>query len=883
MTLRRASLILPCQRLDDFPSHLTGGRAAELLAGWTALWHPALIDALGALPGWRSSDELPDPAEFEGELLVLPESSSLRMSADWRDRMRSTNPRNPQPVDVDNSRQETIAGLLVAAEIDGDRVAPPLVGDFLALGHAYLQVELLTRAMHYTTVLDMEQFEQATIAAARAALRNEPHQMHEELSRAFDLLADARNHVYAVDFYVVDVTLLAPSTLGDPLRAKLESGFPTSLLASGELLEQLANEHPQTLNALHRAIEAGTACIVGGAYHSEVAGYWPPERWFQEIEQGQAVAQKHLDRRYEVFGTFRTAFAPLLPELLLGMGFTGALHASFDGSRLPRTEQSKTWWGPEGGRAIAALAATPLDAARPETWLKLAEKMGDTIAHDHVATVLLASWPQTNIEYYDDMRRAAGYGPVLGKLVTLEEYFRVSREPDEWTRFHPREYPLGLGTELGPNPISTRVDSYRGDMEQTYERLSAGLAGVVPMSSTETTDNPSTPRVILNAWNFPCTQLIGVRPIESVGITSANNATAASGDSAATYSCYIPDIPGCGFATFAAAAPPASIPLAEDFTLRNERLQVSISPTTGGIQSLRGYRDRSTRASQRLVRHRGRIASSEDSQMVADSVEITASDALLGEISSRGKLLDPSGELLGTFHQRVRIARGLPAVFVDVELEPHQLPEGDIWRSYFASRLAWTDDAITVRRGGNWTGHETGRERIESSEWIEINDGVGTVTCLAFGLPYHRRASPNWLDTLLVVAGEEKRRFQFAIALDEAYPLRTALGLMTAGLPKSWSMPAEPTSSRGWFLHVGAKNIVATHIERLAGSPEGVRVRLLETEGRETHTGLTGYRNFTAARTSDFRGNSTRVLSVSDGRVEFDIKPYQWIQIETEW
>ena len=32
MSLRRASLILPCQRADQFPSHLTGGRASELLA-----------------------------------------------------------------------------------------------------------------------------------------------------------------------------------------------------------------------------------------------------------------------------------------------------------------------------------------------------------------------------------------------------------------------------------------------------------------------------------------------------------------------------------------------------------------------------------------------------------------------------------------------------------------------------------------------------------------------------------------------------------------------------------------------------------------------------------------------------------------------------------
>src|SRR5687767_12350410 len=107
MTLRRATLIIPTHRLDDFPSHLTGDRAADLLAGWTVLWHPALIDAIGGVPGWRSSDDLPDPSEFDGELVVLPETSRLRTSADWCDRMRATNPRNPPPVDAQPSRAET--------------------------------------------------------------------------------------------------------------------------------------------------------------------------------------------------------------------------------------------------------------------------------------------------------------------------------------------------------------------------------------------------------------------------------------------------------------------------------------------------------------------------------------------------------------------------------------------------------------------------------------------------------------------------------------------------------------------------------------------------------------------------------------------------------
>src|SRR5688500_9666906 len=115
MSLRRATLILPCHRLDDFPTHLTGERASEVLAGWTALWHPALIAAIGAIPSWRSSDALPDPSELDAELIVLPEASRQRMSADWCDRLRATNSRNPPPVDAVVSREQTIAAVLETA------------------------------------------------------------------------------------------------------------------------------------------------------------------------------------------------------------------------------------------------------------------------------------------------------------------------------------------------------------------------------------------------------------------------------------------------------------------------------------------------------------------------------------------------------------------------------------------------------------------------------------------------------------------------------------------------------------------------------------------------------------------------------------------------
>jgi alpha-mannosidase len=401
-------------------------------------------------------------------------------------------------------------------------------------------------------------------------------------------------------------------------------------------------------------------------------------------------------------------------------------------------------------------------------------------------------------------------------------------------------------------------------------RIEEAKAGDCEITKTVSVDG-----AVINPWNFESSSFVGIDPV-SIENSPANDAGAAR-------AAVLLDVLGCGYATIGSAAAASPVPLAEELTLRNERLELVVSQKTGGIQSLRTHHDRSTRVSQRLVFHQASGASDAETQMVADRTEITRNDDLIGEITSTGKLLDARNKLLANFTQRVRVARGLGPIIVDVELDPQQLPTGDLWKSYYASRLAWAEDALTVRRGQQWTARETERERIESPEWVDIDDVFGRVTCFALGLPFHRHSAPNRLDTLLLAAGEERRRFQFAIGLDQPFPSRGAVGTLTAGRPCLAEMSCKETTERGWFLHIGAKDLLVTHIAALPAPAVGVRLRILETEGRETRTKLSGCRPFKTARTTDLRGDTIEVLSVDDGRVEFEIGPYRWIQVEAEW
>ena len=73
MNLRECLLLLPGHGLDDFPRSLPNDQADQLLAGWSALWHPNLIAACRTAPRWQQ-DGYP-PVELNDLLIVVPSIS----------------------------------------------------------------------------------------------------------------------------------------------------------------------------------------------------------------------------------------------------------------------------------------------------------------------------------------------------------------------------------------------------------------------------------------------------------------------------------------------------------------------------------------------------------------------------------------------------------------------------------------------------------------------------------------------------------------------------------------------------------------------------------------------------------------------------------------
>ena len=435
MQFQELAVLLPCHSLEDFPQHHEGEEAEGLLACWTALWHPILLAAANSAPAWYRVDDPPE--DVASKLLVVPAVSSSELPTGYAQRVTDA---GACLIRREHNRSQIIAQALAELDDPLPTVDEEITADFLALGYCYLQIQLLTRQMRYSSNLDEVHFFDQLLAGARAAVDGSADAAREKLTACFDLLAEERDHYYSVDAYLLDLTLVAPTTLGESLRTELAATEPINVLLSGELLAAMEKQEPQTLTLLRQRLDEQRAGILGGEFRERHVPLLGCESVLSELRRGAAHYEATLGRNVDVFGRWRFGLTATLPQILDKMGFQGVLHAALDEGRCPLGTQVKTRWEGTDGSAVDALAKAPLDASKPETFLGLAGKLGESMDMDHVATLCLAHWPGHASDWYQDLRRAARYGASLGKFVTVQEYFRDTYMPGHLERFDADQY-----------------------------------------------------------------------------------------------------------------------------------------------------------------------------------------------------------------------------------------------------------------------------------------------------------------------------------------------------------------------------------------------------------------------------------------------------------
>jgi alpha-mannosidase len=905
MKFSELAVLLPCHSLDDFPFHLEGAEAEGLLASWTGLWHPALIAATGKAPTWQRVDS--PPTDVAGWLIAAAEVVAGQVPVGFATQAREAGAILVSPV---RRRHEILTAALAGEELA--TIDAELVADFYALGLCRLLVDLLARQRYYSTTLDEQAFDREVMLAAQAALVGDITGARNSLTHSFQMLAAGRQYFYPADSYLIDLTLVAATTLGAGLVDELNQAVACNLLISAPLVEEIAQHHPVTWQALTAALERGAVSLIGGEQEEGMLPLTPLEGVLANLSQGLATFQGLVGRQPKIFGRRRFGMAPVLPQILDKLGFQGALHVTLDDGRFPLRVQSKVRWQGDDTSAIDSIARLPRDAAVPESVFDLPRRLADAMDTDHVATIMLAHWPGIVSPWYADLRRIARYTSALGRFVTLEQYFSETYAPGEHARFLADEYRspyLKQAVAAGQrDPLSQVVRMHRHQADvlaaETVNLMAqiatdraqpaTELAGAVERfaAALPHSEGTKTPRSLL-------VNPLGVR--RSVVVERPEIAGTAS---AAQASSAIVDVPAFGFAWVDWTAPGPKRGrrekrLAEGHSLHNEFFQVLIDPATGGIQRVDDYRHRTNRLSQQLALRTpgdavlaGRLGQSRDEQAVysrmqAEEVQVAAAEYDWGEITSRGQLVDAEGHRLAGFVQRTRVERGSRLIHLAIELDPVAQPPADPWQAYFAARFAWDSAAADLWRGVHSGQHPTVAQQIEAPEYIEIDNAICRTSILTGGLPFHRRSGPRMLDSLLIVTGETARSFQLAIGIDVANPAAAAAECLTP--VAEWHSIDRPPAGdvQGWLFHLDARSVLATHWEGIAdeasGRLKGFRVRLLETSGKSVRLGLRACRAVTQARKTDFRGQPLGDLETERDRVFCELAGHEWVEIEAFW
>lgn len=884
MSHERITVLLPCHSLEDFPVWCRGNEAEDLLAAWTAAWHPLLVATVGRMPTWRGIDR---PADgLASSVAIVPAAFDHRFDVSSHEAVAHDQAQIVTSAVRHLSRVEEIAA--EAAVVLGVRdrieaVSESIVEDFYAVGLAWLLAELLSRRMRSQSMPDREEFAEELIAAARSAMEGDRDTAESHLDACHRHLETARAHYYPVDVWLLDLLLVASSTLDERLVEELEaaaqSGLPTGLVASGELIEQLGVTRPDVAATLREVVAAGHVEPLGGLWDDGPLAGHAPEEVLESFLRGRDAWRRHVGSPPLVFARRGGGSSGLVPQLLAALDYEGAIFNLFDGSPLPDPGTARIRWTGSGNAGVEALAKPPLDARDAAMILGLPEKLGQGMDHEHAAVLVFARYPGTASPWYERLRRIATRGSVLGRFAL------------------PRT--LLSETASASVVVDYGLDAFRPPLP--------GDAATKAGESTSAADAIAAPRQaarreavsLLSAWHR-LQELLPAEPAApaSTGERAAEASSARGGESRGRAN----GAAGGWLARLGRALPGiGGRSQASDELLENGIVRVRVHPETGGLLSFRRCDDTANRLSQRLTRRITRspagsrwqdpLERSDYAEMVADRIGRWA-DAPGDGIESEGRLVDKDKATVGRFRQRMILPQGSAIVWMDIELELTSPLSGSLLENYAACRFAWNEnDPVDLSRSIHTVAVPSERTTLHAEHFIELEvddlrrtGSPQQISIFPLGLPWHVRSHAHMLDTILLPPTVSSGRFQLAIGAGRERPWEDAIRLMAAaetadgeaalGGILSAAVVASPISVDGAVRITGGEPV------REQDRMTGLRCGLLESAGRRQQARLRLSRRPLAAWRTNAEGRRGAELMLEDGQVLVPLAAHEWAFIE---
>ena len=914
--LKKLALAVDSHGWEDFPSHLAGEEAAQVLAGWTALWHPSFITAAGEVPHWQRVDQLPE--DPQGWLLIVPEFAEAQVSKRERNRF------------VDRGGQLVIAGSdrnKITDQIhqkNGWRTAhnPSTVRDCFALGFCYLQIQLMTRQLRYSSTLDESEFRSALMEAMTQAGESEAAGFRNELQKCFDQLLEERSRYFPTTAKFIDLVYLTPETVNFRLQNQLKQQTPFTLHATGETIQSFEADS-QLVQTIRKRFEENTLAIVGGECRELENVLLSTWSCLRQIELGQQAIEDLVGQPTPVFARRRFGLRVGLPGLLEQFGIDSVIHCTLDEGVFPQSSANQIRWEGLDGTALNALMTPPKLATEPASFLNLGVHIGEIIDINQDASQLFVHWPDEGCVYWDDLLRSFEFGPVLGQFVTAAEFFDEFVDPGFTQSYLSDDYrepylhqavtserkdPLSKYANYWRRMVDLMAANGRWALSHLQQKVSASPNFLKSLDTIDSSldsgdlnqnseyplanpdELPKRPSTDPNMWEIsnpfsfrrrffvPTPQLQPDHP--AVLFQDAHGA--------------VLELPGMSIAEIPSLSvdeTPTQInqqKLVEDVFLRNEFFEVEIDERTGGIGAIKQHGKRTNLLAQQIVvrqvaatRSRNGRQEASVTRMVADKCTVTCDSALRGQITSRGRLMKGENSI-ASFVQTTTVLRGIPSIDVRIEIADLRAPVGDPWQNYVACRFAWKEESCRFYAWQNDSRQRLSRSRMASPLALEIDQGEVAMALMPDGRPWFQRIGLRQLDGLLIVAGESEREFRFGIGVDLPYPYQTALSEMAASQSQPRQMTASSAGPMGWVFHLNRKNVVVLYwLPTQDGG--GLRVLLKETEGRRVDLVFQTSRSFSKAVTKKLNGELLRELDVQNSKVAITISAHELIELTIYW
>ncbi len=440
-TLRECLLLIPSSGLDDFPESLPAGDSEQVLSAWLALWHPRLLAQTHAAPRWQSANQ--PPHSFEGILALAPDCTAAHLPSDLHNTATSAGGWLIKPANDWRALQQLLLQTLDLS--DQPPVLPDLQTEFAALGYAYLQIQLLTQKLRYSSNLDQILFDSQVDQAASAALAGDVGQAEQFLQSCFDQLGQERDHYYSLDVNLLDVTLLAESTLGPSVGKQLDRPLPTTFVASANLLRQMQSRHPQVATQLQQALTDHRASLAGGLDIERPHPLMTFDSLKRDLDRGHQAYRELGFQPPTVFTRFSFGQVSDMPLHLRRSGYAGSMLIAWQEGDYPSGSHAKFSWEAAEGTFINAIAPPLVDALSPATYLTLGRRIADALDHQHVPVFMMAHWPNQYSNFFELLERVVRRTPALGRWQNVDDFFEKTDQP-----YHQDSLPGRSSSTIGP-------------------------------------------------------------------------------------------------------------------------------------------------------------------------------------------------------------------------------------------------------------------------------------------------------------------------------------------------------------------------------------------------------------------------------------------------